>query len=76
MSTRLLGEEEDITLEVEGFGVTAQGNERFFVIRSARSNKIWLTNLLAHVTHKSWPISKIPQIAPYMGTISELLETK
>ncbi|MEN9681954.1 MAG: hypothetical protein RLZZ627_1847 [Pseudomonadota bacterium] len=74
MSVRLLGEPEDIVLHLDNFGVTQRGDQYYFILRSAQSNKPWLNNLMAHVTHQCWPIPRIPQLAPYMGLVNELLE--
>jgi hypothetical protein len=74
VATRLLGEPEDIILKVENFGVVSRGGKYFFILRSAQSNKPWLTNLMSHVTNQHWPIPAIPQITPYMGLINEILE--
>lgn len=74
VAVRLLGEPEDIIVNASNFGVVQQGNQYFFILRSAESNKPWLNNLMAHLTHRRWPIPNIPQLAPYMGLINELLE--
>lgn len=70
----LVGEAEPIELSVDGFAVNSDGQSHRFFIRQGQSNKVWLNNLLAHVVGKEWKIPAIPQIQPYMGLITELLQ--
>ena len=74
VATRLAGEPEDIVLNLSEFGTIRQGNKYYFILRRAESNKLWLRNLMGHITHRRWPIPNIPQLAPYMGLVNELLE--
>lgn len=75
VKTTLYGEVEPIEVWVEDFALTGQdGGTYAFIIPLARSNKPWLTNILAHIVNKPWRIPQIPQLQPYMGLAVELLK--
>lgn len=73
LSVRLLGEIEDITLQMADFGISKKGENLYFSVLNAQSNKPWLNNLMAHITQRAWPIPKIPQLAPVLPMVHELL---
>lgn len=73
LAARLEGEPEDILLVLEGFGIQETKGQMFFVIHSARTNKVWLKNLLSHILQKPWPIPDIPALAPIRPLLTELL---
>lgn len=70
----LVGEAEPIELNVDGFAVNSDGQSHSFFIQQGQSNKVWLNNLLTYVVGREWKIPTIPQIQPYMGLITELLQ--
>ena len=72
----LAGEAEPIELSVDGFAVNSDGQSHRFFIQQGQSNKVWLNNLLVHVVGREWKIPSIPQIQPYMGLITELLQSE
>ncbi|TAN48832.1 MAG: hypothetical protein EPN21_13860 [Methylococcaceae bacterium] len=74
--TELAGETEAIEVTVEGFGVVNEQGVYKFVLQQGLSNRPWLNSLLSRVTGKLWTIPPIPQLAPYMGLIAELLKVE
>lgn len=74
IKTTLYGEAEPIEVWVEDFALISQESAAYaFIIPVARSNKPWLTNILAHIVNKPWSIPEIPQLQPHMGLAVELL---
>jgi hypothetical protein len=71
--TLLQGEVEPIEVWLEDFAIRQEGENYCVILRQARSNKIWLTNLLAKVTGKAWKIPPVPQLRQHMGLVTELL---
>lgn len=69
----LYGEAEPIEVWLEDFVIHTDGGSCRAVLHTARSNKPWLTNLLARVTGKSIAIPDVPQLKPHLGLLSELL---
>lgn len=72
----LLGETEAIEVWLEDFAIVSGDESHQFILHQAKSNKLWLNNLLAHIAGKNWKIPAIPQLAAHMGLISELLKAK
>lgn len=73
LAVRLEGEPEDILLVVENFGIQEARGQLSFVIHSAKTNKVWLKNLLSHILQKPWPIPDVPALAPVRPLFTELL---
>lgn len=69
---QLAGEVEPIDVWVDGFGIIRNEHSYQFIIHQAESNKLWLTNILAHIVGKSWKIPAIPQLAPHLSVIAEV----
>ncbi len=76
VQVQLLGESETIEVWLEDFAIVSEGESHEFIIHRAKSNRIWLHNLLARIAGKSWKIPAIPQLASHMELISELLEAE
>lgn len=74
--TLLQGEQEPIEVWLEDFAILQDGDQYCVILKQARSNKIWLTNLLAKVTGRAWRIPAVPQLKPHMGLVTELLGEK
>ncbi|MEW6036851.1 MAG: hypothetical protein AB1648_01110 [Pseudomonadota bacterium] len=72
----LAGESETIEVWLDGFYVISDETSHRFVIQQARSNRLWLNNLLARVTGKAWKIPETPQWAGQVELVAELLEAK
>ena len=62
--TLLEGEAEPIEVWLEDFAIIKNGDSYQFILREARANRLWLSNLLGRVIDKSWPI---PVPAAYAG---------
>lgn len=73
---QLVGETEMIEVWLEGFAIITDDEAYKFILPQAKSNKIWLNNIFVHIIGKAWKIPAIPQIAPYMGLMAELLKVK
>jgi hypothetical protein len=74
VQTTLYGETEAIEVWLEDFAIVSDGKSYSFIIQHARSNRPWLTNILAHIVGKAWKIPVIPQLTAYMALVAELLE--
>jgi hypothetical protein len=73
---QLLGESETIEVWLDGFAVVSDGKSHEFIIHQAKSNRLWLNNLLARIVGKAWKIPVIPQLAAHIELISELLKAE
>ena len=69
---QLVGESETIDVWIDGFAVMTGEGEYHFVLEGARSNRIWLGNILSRIVGKKWKIPVVPQTAPHMEFIAEL----
>jgi hypothetical protein len=58
---------------LEDFAVVTDGESYEFMIKQAKSDRPWLTNILALIVGKAWKIPAIPELAPYLGLVAELL---
>jgi hypothetical protein len=76
VQTRLYGEVDTIDVWLEDFAVVTDGETYEFMIKQAKSDRPWLTNILALVVGKAWKIPAIPQLAPYLGLVAELLHAE
>ncbi|MGZ5577009.1 MAG: hypothetical protein ACXWEV_09015 [Methylobacter sp.] len=73
---QLVGEVETIDVWMEDFAIINDDGAYQFIIQKAESNRIWLSNILSRITGKAWRIPEIPQLAPHLGLISELLKAE
>ncbi|WP_333874230.1 hypothetical protein [Methylobacter sp.] len=73
---QLLGESETIEVWLEDFAVVSDAEAYKLIIQQARSNRIWLNNLLSRITGKAWKIPAMPQFATEIKLISELFEAE
>ena len=76
VQTTLAGEVEPIQVWLEDFAIIQTGDSYSAILPTARSNKVWLGNILARVTGKNWPIPDVPQLKPHLGTLAEVLKPK
>jgi hypothetical protein len=74
--TQLQGEAEPIEIWLDNFTLLQDGENYHFMVSEARSNKVWLTNLLDRFTGKAWKIPEVPQLKPHLGLAAELLKPK
>ncbi|SMF97210.1 hypothetical protein SAMN02949497_4629 [Methylomagnum ishizawai] len=70
---QLLGESETIEIFLEGFHMAHEQTAYRIVIEQARSNRLWLGNLLSRFTGKAWKIPEIPQYAHQMKLLAEVM---
>ena len=73
VKTQLYGEIDTIDVWVEDFMIKTDGTSYELLILKANSDRLWLTNILALIVGKSWKIPVIPELAPHMTLIAELL---
>ena len=73
---QLLGESETIEVWLEDFAVVSDEEAYKLIIQQARSNRIWLNNLLSRIIGKAWKIPAMPQFAAEIKLISELFEAE
>ncbi|MDD2769195.1 MAG: hypothetical protein PHT19_10705 [Methylococcus sp.] len=76
VAINLAGESETIEIWLENFYIVGDETSFQFVIQQARSNKLWLNNLLAHVAGKAWKVPELPQYSAQLKLVAELLEAK
>jgi hypothetical protein len=73
----LYGEAEPIEVWLDDFAIiNEEDGSKKFIVQQAKSNKPWLQNIFAHIVGKAWKIPVIPQLAPYMDLIAELLKAE
>lgn len=70
---QLAGESESIEVQLNGFAIFKEDEAYKFVLQQAESNKLWLNAIFAKITGKAWKIPAIPQLAPHMALVAELL---
>ncbi len=76
VQTTLNGEPEAIEVWVEGFAIVNDGESKKFILEQAKSNKLWLNNIFAHITGKAWRIPELPQYKSYIDLVAELLKAE
>jgi hypothetical protein len=76
VQVQLNGEAETIEVWLEDFGILDEQGSYRFILKTARSNRVWLNNLLAKISGKAWKIPAIPQLAAHMGLVMELLKAE
>ena len=76
VEVQLVGESETIQVWVENFYVATEQNSCTVVIEQARSNRLWLTNILRRIVGRPWKIPAPAQFAPYISLLSELFHPK
>lgn len=70
---QLLGESETIEVFLEGFYMAYEQTAYRVVVEQARSNRLWLNNLLSRLAGKAWKIPEIPQYAHQMKLLAEVM---
>ena len=71
----LYGEKEPIEVTVDGFEISGEpGKDNYqFILHNAKSNKPWMTNILARITGKAWDIPPVPQFKDEVDFVASLL---
>ena len=72
----LVGEPDPIEVWLDGFAVIDDTTDKRFILQQAQSNKPWLNAIMAKIVGKPWKIPAIPQLAPYMDLVAELLKAE
>ena len=73
---QLVGESETIDVWLEDFAIVDEHKSYYLIIHQAKSNRIWLRNLLSRIVEKKWKIPVTPQIASHLEFAAELFEAK
>jgi hypothetical protein len=71
---KLEGEAESIEVWLNDFAIASKDNAYQLLIQDAQSNRIWLTNIFAHITGRAWNIPVPPQFVSYFKLIAELFQ--
>ncbi|MGZ8928548.1 MAG: hypothetical protein ACXW03_08835 [Methylobacter sp.] len=74
LQIQLLGESETIEVWLEGFAILREKDAYQLIIQQARSNRLWLANLLARIAGKAWPIPVPTHMTAQMELVSELFK--
>ncbi|MGZ5541265.1 MAG: hypothetical protein ACXWE3_06005 [Methylobacter sp.] len=73
---QLLGESETIEVWLENFAIVNDEESYKLIIEQAKSNRVWLNNLLSRIVGKAWKIPAMPQFAAQLELISELFKAE
>ena len=73
---QLAGESETIDVWLEGFAIITDGKSYKLIIEQARSNRLWLDNILSRIVRKTWKIPVPSQMAPQIEFIAELFKAE
>ena len=73
---QLVGESETIDVWLDNFAIISEQQSYYLIIHQAKSNRIWLNNLLSRLVEKQWKIPAPPQMTAHLEFAAELLEAK
>ena len=73
---QLVGESETIDVWLEDFAIISDDDSYRLVIKQARSNRIWLGNILSRVIKKEWDIPVPSQMASQFEFVAELFKAE
>ena len=76
VEVQLVGESETIQVWVENFYVTTERAVSTVVIEQARSNRLWLTNILGRIVGRAWKVPVPDRFSAYADLLTELLQPK
>jgi len=76
MQVQLAGESETIEVWLEDFAIITHAGSYKFILEQAKSNRVWLNNILARITGKEWKIPVTAQMAPHIEFLAELLKPR
>jgi len=74
VQVQLAGESDTIEVWLEDFAIIVEDGSYQFILQDAKSNKLWMENLLSRVVKKSWKIPVPPQMSSHMEFAAELLK--
>lgn len=73
---QLVGESETIEIWLENFAIINEQQSYYLIIHQAKSNRIWLGNLLSRIVEKQWKIPVMPQMTSYVEFAAELFKAE
>ena len=71
---KLVGETEPIEVWLDGFAIISDEESHQLIIQQAKSNRLWLNNLLARIVGKEWKIPATPQYKSQIELVAELFK--
>ena len=76
MQLQFVGESETIEVWLEGFGIITTEGSYKLILEQAKSNRIWLNNILSRIVNKEWKIPVTSQMTPHIEFLAELLKAE
>jgi len=76
MQLQFVGESETIEVWLEGFGIITNEGSYKLILEQAKSNRIWLNNILSRIVNKEWKIPVTSQMTPHIEFLAELLKAE
>lgn len=76
VQVQLVGESETIDVWLEDFAIISNGGSYKLLIKQARSNRIWLGNILSRIIKKEWDIPVPSQMASQFELVAELFKAE
>ncbi|HIL77717.1 MAG: hypothetical protein ABGX71_11465 [Methyloprofundus sp.] len=73
---QLVGESETIDVWLEGFAIISDETSHHFFVEHAKSNRIWLDNILSRIVRKKWKIPVPAEMSSHIGFLAELLKAE
>ncbi|SMG66568.1 conserved hypothetical protein [methanotrophic bacterial endosymbiont of Bathymodiolus sp.] len=73
---QLVGESETIDVWLEGFAINSDETAHYFFVEYAKSNRVWLDNILSRIVRKEWKIPVPAEMSSHMGFLAELLKAE
>lgn len=73
---QLVGESETIDVWLEDFAIISVDGSYKLLIKQARSNRLWLGNILARIIKKEWDIPVPSQLAAQFEFVAELFKAE
>lgn len=72
----LVGEAEPIEVWLDDFAIVMGEESYQLTLQKAKSNRLWLNNILSRIIGKAWDIPVIPQYKAQMELVAELLKAE
>ena len=73
---QLAGELESIEVWLEGFDIISDEDVYKLIIHQAKSNRLWLDNLLSRIVGKAWKIPVPAEMKTHFELIAELFNAE
>ncbi len=70
----LLGEVEPIEVALNDFSIVSDEESYQLIIQKAKSNKLWMNNILSRIVGKPWAIPATPEYKTQLDLVADLLK--